>query len=334
MARENGLYRRRDSRFWWVDVVLPNGRRVCGSTKTEDRKKAEAFIGNLKREAYEQGHLGVRPPRTWKEAVVRYLSVKANLRSIEDVRRICCKLDAYFGALTLDQITGDGIWAVVQGEQKKGNKPATVNRYLALIRCLLRMARDEWQWIVAFPKIRLLRGEVERDRWLTREEAKRLIACCPSHLAAMVRFALATGCRAREISGLEWSRVDLKRRTAWLDRTKNGTPRGVPLNDGAVAVLEEQRGRHPQHCFTYDGEPIRWELSNSAWHTALGKAGIEDFRFHDLRHTWASWHRQAGTSTDELKDLGGWKSRVMVDRYAKFGTEHLAVAAARIEAGA
>ena len=60
---------------------------------------------------------------------------------------------------------------------------------------------------------------------------------------------------------------------------------------------------------------------------------IKDFRFHDLRHTWASWHRQAGTSCDELKDLGGWKSRVMVDRYAKFATENLTVAAARIERG-
>jgi integrase len=60
---------------------------------------------------------------------------------------------------------------------------------------------------------------------------------------------------------------------------------------------------------------------------------VTDFRFHDLRHTWASWHRQAGTSCDELKDLGGWKSRVMVDRYAKFATEHLAAAAARIERG-
>ncbi|UBM10230.1 site-specific integrase [Cupriavidus metallidurans] len=180
-------------------------------------------------------------------------------------------------------------------------------------------------------KARLLAGEVKRDRWLNRDEARRLVDACPSHLAALVRFALATGCRAREITtGLEWNRVDLSRGHAWLNHTKNGTPREVPLNADAVAVLEEQFDKHPRFCFTYQGKPIGWELTNSAWHAALAKAGIRDFRFHDLRHTWASWHRQAGTSCDELKELGGWKSRTMVDRYAKYATEHLAVAAARI----
>lgn len=263
--------------------------------------------------------------------MVRYLAAKVTLRSIEDVRRICRHLDPYLGQLTLDQITGDVVWSIVQGELGKGNKPATVNRYLATVRSLLRMARDEWQWIDNFPKVRLLGGEVERDRWLTREEADKLIAACPDHLAALVRFALATGCRAREITGLEWERVDLDRHTAWLNQTKNGTPRGVPLNRDAVAVLEGEKGKHPRFCFTFRGEPIRFQVSNSAWLTALKKAGIENFRFHDLRHTWASWHRQAGTSCDELKDLGGWKSRQMVDRYAKFATEHLTEAAKRIE---
>lgn len=333
MARETGIHRRQDSSFWWIDAVLPNGQRIRGSTKTENKTEAEALLAKLRHEAYMSEFLGIKAKRSWQEAVVRYLVVKANLRSIEDVRRICCKLDAYMGELTLDQITGDVIWNVIQSELKKGNKPATVNRYLATIRCLLRMARDEWQWIDSFPKIRMLTGEVERDRWLNREEAGRLIAACSPHLAALVRFALATGCRAKEITGLEWNRVDLQRRTAWLDQTKNGTPRGVPLNHDAIAVLREQLDKHPRYCFTYCGKPIRWEVTNSAWHTALAKAGIEDFRFHDLRHTWASWHRQAGTSCDELKDLGGWKSRSMVDRYAKYATEHLMVAAARIEKG-
>jgi integrase len=202
-----------------------------------------------------------------------------------------------------------------------------------------------------------LRGEVERDRWLTRDEADRLIQVCPPHLAALIRFALSTGCRAGEITGLEWERVDLARQTAWLrtpnitccasrfavcdslcirtaallihnslplatvllgvlNHTKNDTSRGVPLNRDAVAVLQEQVGNHPEFCFTYRGAPIRWDVTNTAWHTALEKAGLTDVRFHDLRHTSASWHRQAGTSCDELKDLGGWKSRNMVDRYA------------------
>jgi integrase len=235
--------------------------------------------------------------------VLRYLEAKASLRSYRDVKRICRHLHPYLGSLTLNQINGDVVWKVIEGERRKGNTPATINRYLATMRSLLRMARDEWQWLDSIPKIRMLPGEVERDRWLTKAEADQLIAVCLPHLAAIVRFALATGCRAREILGLEWKRVDLARQTAWLNLTKNGTPRGVPLNRNAVSVLEEQIGKHPQYCFTYRGEPIKANISNKAWFSALEKAGLHDFRFHDLRHTWASWHRQSGTSCDELKEL-------------------------------
>ena len=105
------------------------------------------------------------------------------------------------------------------------------------------------------------------------------------------------------------------------------------MNRDAVAVLEAEEGKHPVYCFTYRGAHFSGAVGNSAWYEAVKRAELGNFRFHDLRHTWASWHRQSGTSTDELKDLGGWKSRVMVDRYAKFATEHLSVAAARIESG-
>ena len=333
MARESGLYRRRDSRYWWIDVALPNGKRLCQSTRTEDRKEALALIARFKSEAFRQTNFGVKPKRSWQEAVVRYLEVKTSLRSVRDVKRICRILDPVLGKKYLTEIDGDMVWQVCEWLLRRKIKPATVNRYLATIRGILRMARDEWQWIDNHPKIRLLPGEVERDRWLTREEAGRLIAACPAHLAAIVRVALATGCRASEITGLEWRRVDLKRGTAWLDHTKNGTPRGVPLNRDAVAVLEAEKGKHPVYCFTYRGAHFSGAVGNSAWYESVKRAELGNFRFHDLRHTWASWHRQSGTSTDELKDLGGWKSRVMVDRYAKFATEHLSVAAARIESG-
>jgi integrase len=331
MACETGVYRRPDSRFWWICATLPNGEAIRQSARTENRSEAEALLAKIRHDSYLEVYLGVKPKRSWQEAVVRFLEVKANLRDVKQYRGQCRRLHDYLGDKMLNDIVGDTVWTIVQSELKKGKKIATVNRHLAVLRAILRMARDEWQWVDSIPKVRLLPGEVERDRWLNHDDAHRLLSVCAPHLAALARFALATGCRAREITGLEWNRVDLGRCTAWLDRTKNGTPRGVPLNHDAIKVLEEQVGKHEQFCFTYRGKPIRWELTNSAWHTALRKAEIKDFRFHDLRHTWASWHRQAGTSCDELKELGGWKSRVMVDRYAKFATDHLAVAAARIE---
>lgn len=330
---KEGLYRRQDSRFWWMAATLPNGKRIRQSSGTEDRAEAEALLAKIKLEAFREFHFGIKPERSWQEAVVRFLEVKATLRDVKGYRGICRRLDEYLGGKMLNQINGDVVWNIIQGELKRGNAIATVNRHLAVTRAILRMARDEWQWIDHMPKIRLLSGEIERDRWLTREEADKLIAASPPHLAALIKFALATGCRAREITGLEWNRVDLERRTAWLDKTKNGTPRGVPLNSDAIDVLNSVMGENPRYCFTYKGEPIKRAITNSAWYAVVARVGLTDLRFHDLRHTWASWHRQAGTSCDELKDLGGWKSRQMVDRYAKFATEQLTVAASRIESG-
>jgi integrase len=147
----------------------------------------------------------------------------------------------------------------------------------------------------------------------------------------IVEFALATGCRAGEILGLEWSRVDLTRKVAWLDHgtTKSGDGRGIPLNADAVAALETTRGQHPRWCFTFAGKRI--QQSSTAWGLAKQRAGIEDFRFHDLRHTWASWHVQSGTSLPELMELGGWKSYEMVLRYAHLAPEKLSSVAGRIE---
>jgi integrase len=112
-------------------------------------------------------------------------------------------------------------------------------------------------------------------------------------------------------------------------RSKNGKPIAAPLNATALEVLRRQMGKHPQSVFTYAGKPVA-RVNTRAWGKALKRAGIENFRWHDTRHTWATWHRQSGTPTHELQRLGGWRSSVMVERYA-LAPDHLARAANRLD---
>jgi integrase len=132
---------------------------------------------------------------------------------------------------------------------------------------------------------------------------------------------------------LEWQYVDLERGQAWIPASqhRNGHAHAVPLNATALAVLGRQVGKHPTRVFTYNGRPIG-QVNTRAWTQALKRAGIEDFRRHDLRHTFATWHRQAGTPTYELQRLGGWKTGAMVERYAHVTPEALQNAAARLDA--
>ena len=332
MARERGLYRRKDSRYWWINLVLPDGRRLCQSTRCVHRTDAEAYAVRLKNELLEARQQGLPGVVAWQQAVVRYIEEFADKNSLADDRDHLKKLDPYLRSLRLDAIDMTVLQPFVRDRKTRdGVSNATVNRALEVVRRILNVAHQDWRWLRAVPKIRMLKEPRRRVRFLRREEADRLIEALPRHMKPIVRFALATGCRAGEILGLEWSRVDLERQVAWLDHgtTKNGDGRGIPLNADAVAALESTRGQHPHWCFTYAGKRI--QNSSSAWDTAKRRASIENFRFHDLRHTWASWHAQSGTSLQELMELGGWKSYEMVLRYAHLAPEKLKSVAQRIE---
>lgn len=152
-------------------------------------------------------------------------------------------------------------------------------------------------------------------------------------MRALVEFDLATGLRKGNLRSLQWKHVDMKRRHAVIEgiEMKNGQPLGIPLNDAAMAVLARLRGKHATHVFSNRGEPLR-TISKDVFDNMLKRAGIKNFRFHDLRHTWASWHVQAGTPLHELQALGGWQSIQMVQRYAHLSSTQLAKAASNIDA--
>jgi integrase len=332
MARERGLYRRKDSRYWWISLVLGDGRRVCQSTGCVNRTDAEACAVRLKNEALEARQQGLVGIFVWQQAVIRYLEEFVDKRSLRDDRDHLKRLDPYLRSLRMEAIDMSAVQPFIRDRKMKdGVSNATVNRALEVVRRILNVAHQDWRWLRGVPKIRMLKEPRRRVRFLRREEADRLNESLPAHMKPIVQFALATGCRAGEIHGLEWSRVDLTRKVAWLDHgtTKSGDGRGIPLNADAVAALEMVRGQHPRWCFTYAGHRI--QQSSTAWEKAKARAGIEDFRFHDLRHTWASWHVQSGTSLPELMELGGWRSYEMVLRYAHLAPEKLSSVASRIE---
>ena len=333
MARERGLYKRRDSPYWWVDVVLPNGRRVCESTRCRDEEEAREYLVRLKAEAYGISKAG-SSRRRWQDAVVRYLSeiTEADKKTIPMDRLHLRLLDPLLRDRLLADVNMDVLSEFVR-QRRERDKVAnsTINRTLEVVRRILNLAHHDWNWLDRIPRIRMLREPKRRIRFLVREEADRLLEALPEHLRPVVRFALVTGCRMSEILHLEWHRVDFGRRVAWLDpgTTKSGDGRGIPLNTDAVLALRSVQGSSDRWCFTYQGKPMT--AVGAAWERALRRAGIEAFRFHDLRHTWASWHVMSGTSLQELMELGGWKSFEMVLRYAHLAPEHLSAAAKRIE---
>jgi integrase len=124
----------------------------------------------------------------------------------------------------------------------------------------------------------------------------------------------------------------LERQVAWVhaDQVKAGRAIGIPLNRVAMAVLSKQIGKHVVQVFTYRGKPLK-QVNTMVWRNALVRAGITNFRWHDLRHTWASWMVQQRVSIAELQELGGWESVEMVRRYAHLAPNHLAKSAARLE---
>lgn len=322
------LYKRKNT--WWIDFTTPRGERVRVSSGTEKREQAQELHDRLKADAWRVQKLGERPVRTWDEAAIKWLEETAHKTTHAEDK---AKLRWLFPHLTtrrLDAISRELVANLGRLKAEESSK-ATANRYLALIRAILRRAWQEWEWLDRIPKVQLYQEPKRRVRWITPEQARALLDALPPHQRDLVWFALATGLRQSNVLRLQWRQIDLGRKTAWIhaDEAKGRRPIAVPLNADAVAVLERRQGMHADHVFTFDGNPIK-QANTKAWRKALERAGIEDFRWHDLRHTWASWHVQNGTPLYTLQELGAWQSQAMVHRYAHLSSEHLAAHAANL----
>jgi len=292
--------------------------------RTEDKQQAQEYEDTLKAELWRRCQLKEKPRRLWQEATVKWLKETEHKRTHKKDISTLKWLDPHLRDVYLDEIDRDLVERIAMHKEADGVKPGTVNRHLAVIKTILRTACFEWDWTDKVPRIRMRRETSRRVRFLSRTDAEVLFRALPAHLSEMARFAVATGLRQNNVVNLKWSQLDLQQQMAWIheDESKSGYAIGVPLNTEAKSVVSRQIGKHQQFVFTYKGQPVQ-RVSTHAWYKACQRAGIEDFRFHDLRHTFASWHAQAGTPLSVLQELGGWRSPVMVQRYAHLTAGHL-----------
>jgi len=304
------LYKRGNT--WWIAFTTPGGERIRCSAGTADKAQAQEYHDKLKAESWRIQRLGEKPEYTWDEAACKFLLESQHKATHKEDREKLRWLQQFLRNKPLNEIDRGLIDQIAQIKIKEVST-STVNRYLALVRTILRKACHDWEWIDKIPKIRLFPEPKRRIRWLTPEQVKRLLNELPIHQQEMVIFALSTGLRQSNVLNLEWCQLDLKRKAAWIhpDQAKARKAIHVPLNSVAMAVLLRQVGKHPNRVFTYRGDPIAW-ANTRAWREALKRAGIENFRWHDLRHTWASWLAQQGTPMNVLQELGGWESEEMV----------------------
>ncbi|MBL8202420.1 MAG: site-specific integrase [Chromatiales bacterium] len=210
----------------------------------------------------------------------------------------------------------------------QGRSAATLNRHQAAIAVVLKWAIEE-RWITKNPALQISRQKEPggRVRFLSEEERNRLLAACAASewpdLLLFVKIALSTGARLGEIQGLRWSDLDLKKGLAHLRTSKSGEPRMLPLIDPIRDALDAKprpidRGLIFRSPHAAD-RPFNFRPH---WERAVTAAELGNFRFHDLRHSCASYLAMNGASLLEIADVLGHKTLAMVKRYSHLSTAH------------
>ncbi len=220
---------------------------------------------------------------------------------------------------------------ITKGKQKTKRSNATINRYCAALSHVFSIAVREWEWMESNPmkKIKRLKEDRGRDRYLNEKEIERLLTACDEYendaLYLIVILALSTGARQSEILYLHWNNVDLKRRLITFVETKNGEIRSVPLEGRAYELIKQRsktRRIDTKLIFPSNNNPNKPLSIHSIFKRAVEKAKIKDFRFHDLRHSCASYLTMNGASITVVAEILGHKTLAMVKRYSHLSQEH------------
>lgn len=339
--------------MWWMSFSY-QGKQVRRSTGTSDRKLAEAILAKVRVNIVEGRYFEMlqERERTFREMMDRYMKEcapkKASKSNLRD--QTCLKhLLPYFGEKALAEVTPKLIAAykvkrreegsapaTLNNEQRDARKrrqkaaaPATLNKELGLMKAAFNVAIREWEWCRDNPvrRVSMERVNNARVRWVNDDEFASVLERCPDWLKPIVQVARYTGMRRENIIGLQWDQVDFFRKVILLDQTKNGDRLGIPLCERVVEVFKVlARVRHIRSKYVFtgpEGQPYEGAAASMAFIRACRAAGIENFRFHDLRHTFASLLVQRGVDLYRVQRLLGHRDGRMTQRYSHLSPENL-----------
>jgi integrase len=343
MAR--GIYKR--GSIYWIRYAGLDSRIVRESSRSDKFKDAETLLIQRKQAIKEgkQPEIKRIANYTFNELVTEYIKWAERQRCFRSKSHLIEQLKETFGNLPLrrfntmllEQFQSERLQKGKEREVKagykpipvKGNKPATVNRFIATLSHMFTKAVEwdmvEEETLKRIRKVKMLPENNKRLRYLSKEECQNLINACDKHLRSIVITALNTGMRKGEILNLKWNNVDLRHGFILLDVTKNGERREIPINNSLKAIFLDRnliRRIDVPYVFYDPVTGDHYQDVKRSFHTALRRAKIKDFKFHDLRHTFASHLVMAGVDLTTVKELLGHKTLTMTLRYAHLAPSH------------
>ncbi|MBN2209555.1 MAG: site-specific integrase [Candidatus Coatesbacteria bacterium] len=330
-SNTRGLFKQPRSPFWWISYSL-NGQRVRESTKTESKKLALQILSERRAQIAKGEFLGTREPGNMTISQLlydKYLPWSQSAKALKTHRRdtsLAANLCEELGNRRAADVTLEDLEIYRQKRRDAGAKPASCNREVGMLRHAFNKA-IQWGLLKDNPAARVKSfKEKSRIRFLGRDEQSKLLQACRQSeqplLFPLVSLALLTGLRAGELYNLEWRDIDIARGSLAVRGGKGDKDRTVPLNRQAIAVLESM-DRKADRVFSIASV-------KRSFGTALRRAGIKGFRFHDLRRTFATNLASAGVDLTTIKRILGHSQFSATLMYLSTSAEHLRSAVDRL----
>jgi integrase len=320
------LSKRDDSPYWQLRI----GRSYRKSTGTEDYSEAQR-IEAIVTERLRRLRFGDRGATSWAEAAQRWLDLDAKAKRRD--RELLDWLNPIIGIEPISAVDADALEALRKKGREVGWSQSTIDRLMGTVSAVLNAAAN-WRLIDSAPAVPMYRPAKGEPRWLSPPEFERLCRELAMHQVLAARFAVHSLLRMRAQAKLRWDRIDFAQRRAWIPASeqKAGRTFGFPLTDELIRILRAMRWLSPPaspYVFTWLGKPID-DFNTRSFQEAVKRAGVAPLRWHDLRHTGASWAVQSGVTLPELMVLGDWTDYRSVLRYAHLAPAHAAVAAEKV----